>query len=65
MKDGAYILKKDMSLPFGINFKGGKEIVVSNQVVCIDGFPLPAEMQTTIMNWLIQNQNYLVKTRSW
>lgn len=65
MKDGAYILKKDMDLPFGISFKGGKEIVVSNGVVCIDGYPLPPEMQLGFMEWLIKNKNYLVKTRGW
>ena len=65
MKDGAYVLKKNMDLPFGIKFSGGKEIVISNGVVVVDGFPLPPDMQTTIMNWLIQNQQYLLKTRSW
>lgn len=65
MKDGAYILKKAMDLPYGIKFGAGKEIVISNRVVCVDGFPLPADMQETIMAWLTQNQAYLLKTRSW
>lgn len=65
MKDGAYILKKAVELPFGIRFSGGKEIVISNSVVCVDGYPLPPDMQITIMDWLIKNQNLLVKTRAW
>jgi hypothetical protein len=65
MIDGAYVLKKKMDLPFGIKFSGGKEIVISNGVVCVDGFPLPADMQSTIMKWLDENQINLVKTRSW
>jgi len=65
MVDGAYVLKKTMDLPFGIKFSGGKEIVISNRVVCVDGFPLPPDMQTTIMDWLNKNQDLLVKTRGW
>lgn len=65
MKDGAYVLKKNVELPFGIKFTGGKEIVISNRVICVDGYPLPPDMQTTIMDWLTKNQELLVKTRSW
>jgi hypothetical protein len=65
MKDGAYVLKKAAELPFGIKFAGGKEIVISNRVICVDGYPLPPDMQTTIMAWLNNNQDLLVKTRGW
>lgn len=65
MNDGAYVLKKAVELPFGIKFNGGKEIVISNRVVCVDGYPLPPDMQITIMDWLTKNQHLLVKTRGW
>jgi hypothetical protein len=65
MKDGAYVLKKAAELPFGIKFAGGKEIVISNRVICVDGYPLPPDMQSTVMDWLIRNENLLVKTRAW
>jgi hypothetical protein len=52
IKNGVYILKQDTSPIKDVNFKANQEIEVVGNVIYVNGFPLPFEMQETLNNWI-------------
>jgi len=52
IKDGVYILKQDASPIKDANLEKGKELEVVGNVIYIDGFPLPFNMQGVFNTWM-------------
>ena len=50
-----YRLLKDTTAPFDIQLKDNAELHIVQDVVYMNGFPLPFEMQTILYNWIINN----------
>lgn len=49
------------SLPNPLNFKGGDEFHIVADVVYMGGFPLPANLQKFITDWIMGNQHLFVE----
>ena len=60
LKNGVFRLKKDVTIMDGMDFKEGQEIELIGGVVYMGGFPLPANFQPLIKNWMDNNQNLLI-----
>ena len=66
MENGVLKVKKDLELNGGINFKKGTEIEIVQNVIYMQGFPLPREYQTMVMNLIKSNkESFEDVTRSW
>ena len=52
------VLKQDSKLPNGLDFKTGTEFHIVMGVVYMQGFPLPQNLQSTIMNWMDNNKTF-------
>lgn len=50
-----YRLKKDARLQNGVSFTANQEIEVVMDVVYVGGYPLPFEMQATMLDWIVSN----------
>jgi hypothetical protein len=53
-------VKKDFKLPNGIEVKRPQEIEVVMDVVYMNGFPIPTELQVTFLKFIIENPGYFV-----
>ena len=53
-------LKKDDSLPNGLEFKAGTEFEIVMDVVYMQGFPVPPNVQSTLYHWLTTNPQLFV-----
>tara|TARA_R110000851_G_scaffold326220_1_gene494679 strand:- start:767 stop:967 length:201 start_codon:yes stop_codon:yes gene_type:complete len=60
MKDGVYKLKKDSKVANGIEFKKGNEFEIVGGVLYMGGFPIPFNMQQTIISWMGINSHLLI-----
>lgn len=49
-------LKQAAKLPNGLDFPAGTEFEIVMDVVYMQGFPVPPNIQTTLYNWLTGNQ---------
>jgi len=66
MKDGAYKLKEAATVAEGMSFKAGQDFEVVNNVVYVDGYPLPPHMQRMYYMWILNNMNlFLVDSRTY
>jgi hypothetical protein len=48
-------LKKDVTIQTGMDFTAGTEFEIVADVVYMQGFPIPPNLQTTIYNWIVDN----------
>jgi hypothetical protein len=55
MINRVFRLKKATKLPNGVVFNGGQEIEIVLDVVYVNGFPIPFEMQATMIKWIKEN----------
>ncbi len=55
--DKIYVLKKDSKLQNGLDFKEGMEFHIVMDVVYMQGYPVPQNVQPTIKNWILNNKN--------
>lgn len=61
-----YQLLKESKLQNGVEFPSGQEIEIVMDVVYINGFPLPPNMQATTYNWITSNPSLFKDvTRNW
>jgi hypothetical protein len=66
MENKVIQLKKAEKLPNGIEFFQEQEIEIVMDVVYIGGFPLPPNVQATVLNWIAQNPDKFINvTRNW
>lgn len=56
IKDGVYILKEDSTPMKDVDFKKGQELEVVGNVIYMNGFPLPIQMQGSFNKWITENQ---------
>jgi hypothetical protein len=50
----------------GVVFEKGQEIEIVMDVVYVNGYPLPPEMQAMILSWINENSKLLKETtRKW
>jgi hypothetical protein len=61
--DKVYKAKKDLTGPFNITIKKNDELHIVRDIVYVNGYPLPFDMQTTIYDWLKNNENFEDDTR--
>lgn len=57
-----YKLNKATTLQNGVSFPAGQEIEVVMDVVYIGGYPLPPNMQSLVLNWIMNNPNLFTDT---
>ena len=50
------VLKKDAKLPNGLDFKTGTEFHIVMDVMYMQGFPLPQNLQATMFSWMENNK---------
>ena len=50
-----YRLLKDSRLQNGIEFKAGQELEIVMDMVYVQGYPLPLNVQATVYNWITSN----------
>lgn len=60
MNSGVYRLKQDSVVIKDIEFKSGQEIEVVQNVIYVNGHPLPLHFQNLIMNWMDNNPNLFI-----
>lgn len=60
IKNGAYILKKDVTIIKDLNFTKGQEIVVAGNNLYINGLPLPFELQSLVRGWMSKNMKLFI-----
>ena len=60
IKNGAYILKKDVTIIKDLNFTKGQEIVVAWNNLYINGLPLPFELQSLVRGWMSKNMKLFI-----
>lgn len=61
-----YKLLKDSKLQTGLELKAGQELEITMDVVYMNGFPLPSEMQATFYKWITGNPTlFKDDTRNW
>jgi hypothetical protein len=61
-----YKLKQDTEVMKGVNLQAGQEIEVVMDVVYMNGYPLPPNLQPTFMAWLKNNPElFKDDTREW
>ncbi len=61
-----YVLINYAKLPNGVQFPAEQEIEVVMDVVYIDGYPLPPNMQGMILNWITSNPTlFRDVTKNW
>lgn len=66
MENRVLKVKKDLEFGGGINFKQGTEIEIVQNVIYMQGFPLPKEYQHMVMQIINTNeQSFEDVTRSW
>lgn len=59
-------LKKESTLKNGVKFPVGQEIEVVMDVVYISGYPLPKNMQSITLSWIVENPHLFDDiTRNW
>lgn len=59
-------LKGDSSINGELNFKKNQEFEIVNNVVYMNGFPIPPNMQNMFMTWINNNpQLFMDDTRVW
>ena len=68
--DSVYRLKNDYELKFpnmdNISLKGGQEFHIVADVLYMGGYPLPAGLQTPIIDWIMNNPALFIgDNRSW
>jgi hypothetical protein len=57
---------KATKLPFNVELPANQELEIVRDVVYMNGFPLPWEMQATILKWIIDNPKaFADDTRKW
>lgn len=49
------VTKEESKLPNGLEFKTGTEFHIVMDVVYMQGFPLPQNLQATILSWMDSN----------
>ena len=66
-KGTVLILKQNSIVPHtNIEFKVGQEFEIVVGVVYMNGYPLPFNIQQTMLNWINNNPNlFLNDTRNW
>lgn len=50
-----HLLKKAASLQHGLEFPSNTEFHIVMDVVYMQGFPLPPNLQSLIYNWIVSN----------
>lgn len=68
--DSVYRLKNDYELKFPnmdiISLKGGQEFHIVADVLYMSGYPLPAGLQTLMIDWIANNPVLFIgDNRSW
>lgn len=59
-------LLKTTTLQNGITFNVGQEIEIVQDVVYVGGYPLPPNVQATVLNWIKSNPSlFKDDTRNW
>lgn len=59
-------LIKEAKLPNGLAFPAGQEIEIVTDVVYMGGYPLPPNIQPTMLNWINANPTLFNDvTRKW
>ena len=48
-------VKKDITLPCGINLKQNDEIEIVDDCIYMHGYPIPLELQAVVYHWIEQN----------
>jgi len=61
IRNGVYVVQKDVKVNDDLNFKKNQEIEVVNNVIYIGGHPLDFNLQGIILNWMEHNL-FLFKT---
>lgn len=55
-------LKNAATLSNGVTFPAGQEIEIVMNVVYVGGYPLPPNMQSLVLNWVVNNPNLFTET---
>lgn len=68
--DSVYRLKNDYTLKFpnmdDISLNGGQEFHIVADVLYMGGYPLPAGLQTAMIDWIMNNPALFIgDNRSW
>jgi len=66
IKNKVFKLLKKTTLQNGVTLAEGQEIEVVMDVVYMQGFPIPPNMQALVLNWIKTNPNLFADvTRNW
>ena len=66
MKNSVLRLKESAEIMNGLKLPKGQELEVVQDVVYMNGYPLPPELQPIVFNWVVKNQNLFENdTRDW
>lgn len=66
IKNTVFKLLKKSTLQNGVTLPEGQEIEVVMDVVYMQGYPIPLNMQAMVLNWIKSNPNLFVDvTRKW
>lgn len=66
IKNKVFKLLKKTTLQNGVTLAEGQEIEVVMDVVYMQGYPIPPNMQALVLNWIKTNPNLFADvTRNW
>jgi len=56
----SFRVTQDVTGPMGIEFKKGQEIQIVRNMIYMSGFPLQANYQNAVADWISNNKHLLI-----